>query len=145
MKSAAVFSRNGVLYFHSQSRTTAGVWIATSPFLRIEPDGSPARKGEAAVEALRASQDGVPHPTNWNGLLTPLLELAGVKSWSTFMKGAKSLGLEVEGDGLKMVPTRNLGPKEGFEAVPEQTVEIPFSSSPDQVGMALDEAMARCQ
>ncbi len=97
------------------------------------------------METLNASEEGVPHPTNWSGLLAPLLEIAGVKAWSTFTKGAKSLDLEAEGGRLKVVPTRNLGPREGFEALPEQTVELPLLSPPDKIGESLDEAMARCR
>jgi hypothetical protein len=145
MKAATVYRRSSALLLHSSSKTTAGLWIATAPFLRVESGSAQAAKGEAALAVLNASQEGVPHPTNWSGLVAPLLELAGVKSWATFMKGAACLNLEVEGEQLKVIPNRNLGPKEGFEPVPENAVELPFPSSPGQIGAALEEALARCQ
>jgi hypothetical protein len=145
MRAATVYRRGNALYLNSSSRTTAGLWIATAPFLRVESGSALTARGEAALAALNASQEGVPHPTNWSELVAPLLELAGVRSWATFMKGAACLNLEVEGESLKIIPNRNLGPKEGFESIPESAVELPFPSSPGQIGVALEEALARCQ
>jgi hypothetical protein len=145
MKAAVAYKKANAFYLHSSSKTTAGVWIATDPFLKVELDSPPSAKGEALITALNASQEATPHPTNWTGLIAPLLELAGVKSWSTFMKHAKCLNVEVEEKRLMLVPNRNLGSKEGFEPVPEMAVELPFPSSPDRVGLAFEEAMARCE
>jgi hypothetical protein len=104
-----------------------------------------AAKGEAIFEALDASHEAVPHPTNWNGLLSPLLELAGVKSWATFMRSAKCLNVEAEDERLTIIPQRNLGPKEGYESLSEKTIEFPLGSRPEEIGAALEEAFARCQ
>lgn len=145
MQCATVYCRYGILFTESSSKTTAGVWIGTSPLCKIEPGSTQSIIGEAAVKALNASQEGVPHPTNWNGLLTPLLELAGVKSWATFMRNAKCLTLEAEGGRLKIIPQRNLGPKEGYESLPERIVELALGSSPGEIGAALEVALASCQ
>jgi hypothetical protein len=85
------------------------------------------------------------HLTNWNGLVAPLLELARVTSWATFVKKAKCLSLEAEGERLKLIPNRNLGTEDGFEPVPECAIELSFPSSPDQIGAAIQEMIARCQ
>lgn len=145
MKAATVYQNGSVVCFHSSSKTTAGLWIATPPFLRVEPGSAVAAKGEAVLEVLNASREGVPHPTSWGGLIAPLLELAGVKSWAAFMKNAACLNLEVLGERLKVIPNRNLGPKEGFEPVPGDAVEIPFPSSPGEIGGVLEVALTRCR
>jgi hypothetical protein len=145
MKAATAYKKGNALYLQSLSRTTAGVWIATVPFVKVEMGSTPSAKGETVIKLLNASQDGAPHPTHWSGLIAPLLELAGVKSWASFMKNAISLNLEAEGERLTIIPSRNLGSKEGFEPVPENAIMVPFSSPPDQIGEALDKALASCQ
>jgi len=77
--------------------------------------------------------------------LAPLLEQAGVKSWETFMRKAQCLNLEASKDRLKLIPNRNLGTSEGFEPVLDKAIDVPFTSSPDQIGAALTEALALCQ
>ena len=142
MKSATVYKRGNALYFQSSSKTTAGVWIATAPFFKIEIDVTSSAKGEAILQALHASQEGVPHPTNWAGILTPLLELAGVKSWATFMKNATYVGLKSDGTQLKLIPYRNLGSKDGFEPVPTEAVDLSCQATPEQIGIALEKLMS---
>jgi hypothetical protein len=138
MKSATAYKKGNALYLHSSSKTTAGVWIATPPFVKVEMDSTASAKGEAVIQALNASEEGVPHPTNWNGRIDPLLDLAGVKTWATFMKNAVCVDVESDGEQLKLIPMRNLGPKDGFEPVLENTVALSFHSSPDQVGTELE-------
>lgn len=147
MKSASVYQRRDGTYFHSSSQTTAGVWIATAPFLKVELGRKQTALGEAALVVLNASQESIPHPKpeKWSGIFAPMLELAGVKSWATFMSNAACLSLEAESGRLKIIPKRNLGPKEGFESVPENAVELLLESSPDQIGTAIEEALTRCQ
>jgi hypothetical protein len=145
MKATAVYKKGDAYYLHSSSQTTAGVWIATAPFLKIEANSTPSTKGEAVIQALAASRDAIPHPTSWAGLVSPLLELAAVKSWATFTKHAKCVDVEVDGERLRLIPNRNLGSKEGFEPSPEKAVELLFPSSPDQMGFALEEAMGLCE
>jgi hypothetical protein len=144
MKSATIYLKAGALYFHGSSKTTDGVWIATPPFLRLEAKAAPAEKGIAAIEALDASKDGVPHPTNWKRVISPLLELAKVKSWSTLAKGAICLTLESDGEQLKVIPNQFLGPTEGFEPVAEGAVTIAISSSADEIGSVLEKALTGC-
>ncbi|MFO0907107.1 MAG: contact-dependent growth inhibition system immunity protein [Isosphaeraceae bacterium] len=144
-KQAVAYSKDQVYYIHASSRTTAGMWIATPPFLKVAADGDVKALGDAILQALNASTDPVPQPTNWSGLIAPLLELAGVKSWGTFMRRAKCLEVGMDGEKLRLTPNRNLGSKEGFEASPSKAVELPVTSSPEQVGTAVEEAMNRCE
>src|SRR5262249_11051520 len=115
MKAATVYKRGNYIYIHASSKTTAGVWIATAPFVQVESGASPFDLGRRVLDPLRGSQTQVPHPTKWSGLLAPLLEQAGVKSWETFIRTAQCLNLEAAEDRLKLIPNRNLGTSEGFE------------------------------
>jgi hypothetical protein len=148
MKTATAYVRNSLLYLHSCSKTSAGVWIATDPFVRIENGAAREEKGEVAVRVLEASRDGAPHPTNWSGLIAPLLGLAKVKSWKVFMKGAACLNLELEdnkGRVLRVIPCRNLGPEDGFEPIQTQAIDLLFPASLDRIGAALESAIPHCQ
>lgn len=145
MKAATVYKRANHIYLHASSKTTAGVWIATPPFIRVDSDASPSDLGKSVNDALGGSQTQAPHPTKWSGLQAPLLEQAGVKSWETFMRKAQCLNIEASEDRLKLIPNRNLGATEGFEPMLDKSIDVPLTSSLDQIGMALTEALALCQ
>jgi hypothetical protein len=138
MKAATVYKRGDALYLHSSSKTTAGVWIATAPVTKVDNDTTASAKGKAILAVIKASQEGVPHPTNWNELIDPLLELAGVKSWATFMKNAACVGIESDGERLMLIPNQNLGPREGFEPVLAGAVDLPCQATLDEIGAALE-------
>jgi hypothetical protein len=145
MKGATVYERGGVLYFSPSSLTTAGVWIGTEPLLRLDPGSSSVDLGESASDVLNASHEGVPHPTNWSALLEPLLRLAGVKSWTTFMKGAKCVSLRLDCSGLRLIPHHNLGGKEGYRPIEEQVIVLVSPSPLEAIGKAVYESLSRCK
>jgi hypothetical protein len=149
MKSANAYQRANGIYFCSFSRTTAGVWIATSPFFRVESKKSYVDLQSAALAVLNASQASVAHPKQeeWKSVGAGLLELAGAKTWKTFMKDTMSvIRLEAANGMIRIIPYRNLGPKDGFQEMPaDKIVELPFDASPSQFGAAFEEALNRCQ
>lgn len=61
------------------------------------------------------------------------------------MRKAQCLSLEAAEGRLKLIPNRNLGTTEGFEPMLSKAIDIPLTSSPDQAGTALAEALALCQ
>src|SRR5262249_24694542 len=102
-------------------------------------------KGEAIAKALDLSRELVPHPPPSANLVAPLLEEAGVKSWPTFMKKAQFITMEENQHRLKLTPSRNLGPKAGFEPIEQEAIEISVSSPFEEVGAALEKAIALCR
>src|SRR5260221_2028914 len=112
MKSATVYKRSDGWYFHSDSQTTAGVWIATPPFLKRSATESSMALGEAALVALNASCASVPHPIQWDGIFQPMFDLANVREWGQFTADAKCLGLEADGEWLTINPMLNEGSAE---------------------------------
>jgi hypothetical protein len=97
------------------------------------------------MEVIQASQSGIPHPTDWDAVEYPLPELAGVKSWATFMRAASCVSVTADGGKLLFMPNRNSGPKEGYMALPEKTLEYPLDCPEERVAGALDEAVALCE
>ncbi|GLR13242.1 hypothetical protein GCM10007907_20320 [Chitinimonas prasina] len=66
------------------------------------------------VAALNASREGVPHPNSWGEVFEPVLMLAVVKSWRAFCESARLVNLELDGDRLRLIPSKNTVGKEGF-------------------------------
>jgi hypothetical protein len=59
-------------------------------------------------------------PEEWSKLLELVLKAAGVKSWDTFVRSAKDVIVRFETNRVVFIPTKNLGPRDGFVALPER-------------------------
>lgn len=134
MQAATAYKRGSQIFVHSSSRTTAGVWLLSEPVAAVAVD-DPEELGRRILEALNASKDQVPHPKSWKNLFDPVLHLAGVKSWSTFVKSAKCVEIEAINGVAKLIPTRNLGADDGFSPLIEKAESC--ETSPDKLGAAL--------
>lgn len=114
MKSATIYERKGKLYVHSSSKTTAGVWIINTLALTVDRNDV-GGIGRSIKECLEASREGVPHPKSFTNLFDPVLDLADVRSFSTFVKSAKCVEVEMVNDEtVVLIPTRNEGAEDGF-------------------------------
>lgn len=122
MKAATIYEREGRLFFHSSSKTDAGVWVINGPFLVADKEHVD-EVGRAVRACLEGSSNGVPHPKSFaTNLFEPVLNLAGVKSWGTFVKAAKCVEVETSNDTVAtLIPTRNEGAKEGFLPMASKT------------------------
>jgi hypothetical protein len=145
MKTATVYKRRNSLLLHSNSQTTSGVWIAAPPFVKLDAHEEPATIGQAVIKTLEASQASVSHPTKWDRLFEPMLEIAGVKSWAGFIKGASCVEIDLENGRLTISPNKNNGAQEGFTPSQGKDIHLPADASPHEVGMALDRAFSLCE
>ena len=143
MKSAKAYRRNGKWFVHSDCQTTAGVWIASAPYVASEDD--PATLGNAILEALEASAIEVPHPTSWGNIFSPVLDLAKVKSWTTFVKGASLVGVEANGPTIILTPHCNQGSEDGFDPLENQRTQLPIEANSRDVGQAALNVVALCK
>src|SRR5689334_13429113 len=87
MKHASIFSYHNWWLIHPDSQTTAGVWLAQPPYLKVAITVDCATLGCNLLSALAQSRHNIPHPTVWDKN-DPVLELAGAKSWRAFAKDA---------------------------------------------------------
>lgn len=70
-----------------------------------------------------------------------MLDLAGIKSFGTFVKSAKCVEVETSNDAtVTLIPTRNEGVEEGFAPLPTKT-ETTFGSV-EALGSAAAAALA---
>lgn len=124
MKAATIYERKGKLYVHSSSKTTAGLWVINTPVLAVERDDI-EEVGRSIRECLTASREGVPHPASFANLFDPVLDLAGVKSFNTFVKSAKCVEIEANDDTtVTLIPTRNDGAEDGFAPLPSRVEAV---------------------
>jgi hypothetical protein len=145
-KSADLYEREGEWYFQPSSRTTDGLWVATPPVIQVNSHEPRQRKGEAALEVLKLSILEIPRSDDSESVIAPLLTKAGASSWREFARKAKSVGLELQGDKLTVIPYRRFGrSKDAFEGIPDEAIVLAADSSPEDVGAALEEAMSRCR
>src|SRR5579859_6151532 len=107
-KSATAYKRGNAVFVHSNSQTTAGLWIAGPPYLKVAFEGPPEAIGNAVIEALNASKESLPQPKQdeWGRIFSPMLELAGTRSLGKFEQGALCCGLETEGEQLVITPNQ---------------------------------------
>lgn len=124
MRRAAVYRRGGKFFIHSCSKTTAGVWVLSEPISVVSPEDGVRELGRMVLLALDASRENVPHPTDWKGILSPVLALSGVRSWAAFAKNASYVEIEGEEGNLTLTPAENLGAREGFREEPSKRVSV---------------------
>lgn len=123
MDRATAYYINGEVLLHPSSRTTVGVWILSEPVTSCVPTRVLELR-ENILNALDQSKDNVRHPTNWKGLFAPILKMSGTKTLGEFMRLAKCVEIDRQGDLIVFTPTRNLGVKEGFEPINERSRQI---------------------
>jgi hypothetical protein len=140
VKAATIYEHKGKLYVHSSSKTTAGVWVINAPALTADKANA-SELGRAIRECLAASREGVPHPSSFANLFDPVLGLAGVSSFGTFVKSAKCVEVETSDDvTATLIPTRNEGVYDGFTPLPNKTAAA--LDSDEVLGSAAISALA---
>lgn len=126
MKRATVYKRGESVIVHAMSKTTAGVWILTPPVACVSMADT-VRLSQAVVSALNNSTEDVVHPTSWKGRFDPVLKLAGVKTFSAFIKTCRCLEVELDAGQITLIPTRNLGSSGGFEPIGMKIGPVEFT------------------
>ena len=146
MHSAAVYQLKDKILVHPWQQTTAGLGIASAPYVSLPLDAAPESLGNAVFSALSHSGRTVPHPLSWKALDKPRLQAAGVKSDKAFQSGARSVSVE-RGQEFRLEPSRNGGSKgdsKGFEPLPEFGTSLPLSSTAAALGQAIRACFERC-
>lgn len=147
MQSAAVYELKDRVLIHPWQRTTAGLSMASEPYVSLPLDVDAKSLGTSVLHALEASGRTVPHPTSWRGLEAARLKAAGVKSERAFQLNARSVSVDRAGDSLRIEPSRNGGTRgdtKGFAPLPELSTSLPLNSSVEAIGTAVRASLERC-
>jgi hypothetical protein len=145
VKAAVAYQKGDALFLHASSQTTSGLWIASPPFIKAGMNDTPSFLGSALLEALGGSLTGLPHPTHWNAVIKPLLDLATVTTWQSFARKAKSADIMIDEHEreIRIIPSRNLGTADGFEAITDESICLPNPSSNEALGTMLIEVLGK--
>ena len=138
LKIARIYYREDKIIIGSNHKTTDGVWIDPGPYEVCSGQIDPAELGRIIINALNSSKTGVPQP---------LEKAAGVKSYSTFIKGTKSCSVELS-DKYNCIPYRNCGFKgddKGFHKMPDEQISLSTNSSTEEIGQAVLDTLKRCK
>lgn len=147
VKTATAYQKSDVIYVHSDSKSTAGLMVASPPYLKVEAKEPLSARGEAVLAALHASQEAVPHPRqgDWHLIFLPILQLARAQSLEEFEKDAVLCSLEAETpEVLRLTPHRKRGRDKGYIPLEREAITVPMTASPAEIGAALEEAFRRC-
>ena len=103
--------------------------------------------GGAVAKTLRGYKAGVPHPNldELNKLTDPVLDASRLKSWSTFSRGALFCSISEEATTMRITPSRRTGSRGGCFFLPEREVVLGLPATPEQLGVAVREALSRCE
>jgi hypothetical protein len=117
VKRAGAYLRAEKIYFHPDSRTVKGFWIACEPIVvTSENDKS---LGEQILHVLAQSTQNVPDPESlvnsdtWD-VTKKLVKAAGVRSYEAFADSTQCVGMMLDDKELALTPTRNGGYRKRF-------------------------------
>jgi len=140
MRAAVVYARGEQVYVTSESQTLDEFWIASPPVTaHAAADLGDEELARLVLTALAESELRVPTPSIATNPLSPVLRLAGVKSFAEFMRGARAVRVVVVDDEIEITPMRNGGARGGFEFLEDKSIR----TSSDAV--SLSRALSRAQ
>lgn len=144
MKLASAFLRKKKIFIQGSSQTTAGVWIASSSVHLFNEDANTKEIGNAIIDVVNSSIQGIPHPkqAEWKNTQAPILNVAGVKTWSTFAKGTKAVGIIYEDGTVTMAPSFEY---ESHGGTSQKETNIKCSFSNEELGETLLKAFNICK
>lgn len=145
-RSAGILSRGDRIFVHPVFRATTGLSLTGSPVLVLNSSASDAELGDAVADALARNKVNVPPPASpeqEKALLSPILQAAGLKSWTAFSKGALSLWVEHD-DELTVLPLKKTSSRGAYLGEADSELRVPLPASSAQIGAAVREALTRC-
>ena len=146
MKSASIYLKDGVIRIIPHAKTTEGLTKNVGPVFFLQETDPSTVIGQKTLEALALFGKVIPHPKNqeeWKASESEWCQAMKIKSWRTFAKNAKVLGIEMDGDSISIIPTRNMLPKRGFEWL--QHKSRTSTADPEELGRVIIEAFDDCE
>ena len=147
-KSASVYLLNSGVLVHPDSKTTAGVWLASKPYSVIPSVNDHHALGQSVAVAHGHSLYDIPHPTSWKGLSADRLQAAKVRSEREFMAQAELVTVELTNSGYSIIPHTNGGSRgesKGFSPLQAKAVSLSADCNFDALGSAIADSFSHCK
>lgn len=148
MQRVSIYELRDRILIHPWQRTTAGLGMASEPYLCLPLDADSQTLGGTVLSALSLSGQTVPHPTSWKGLATPRLNAAGVKSEKAFHSGTRSVTVERGSDAFRIEPSHNggsTGDSKGFQGLPNLSSSAPLDLSATELAAEIRRCLGKCR
>lgn len=118
-----------------------GLWLAQQPGIGLSCEASDSVLGELVMFLRPHSKQGIPVQDVRSGVPFPLDSIAGVTSWGALTKSSPIM-VQVSIDAAGIRIEKNAKDGGGYGPVAGETVLLPVSSTPDEIGNALRRALA---
>jgi hypothetical protein len=117
-------------------------WRMAGGFTVLEGSSGAAQLGAVVRDAIASSRaKTVPVSLESGEGFRSMLRALQVKSVLAYNVGVRSVGISAEGRVVRIEPTRNLGPRNGFEPISEHEVTLD-TPEPSDLGNAVFAALA---
>jgi hypothetical protein len=160
MRSVTLYVRKRTWYLCPKAFVPYGVGIRVrlGPEVVVRESISPSEKGAALLKAFALCKDEMPFDVavreglvpadlnyrHWQGKIMPALyALAGVRTWAAFVRGAVSCTINQDGGEIRIIPTRH--EHGGFAWMHDDTVVVPDTAATEDIGAAVERAVAKCE
>ena len=142
MQNLVAHWRRRKIYIQAYAQTAGAGSIANGPVF-IADEGDAAKVTEDIRAALNYAIRGIPAPgrNDWAAIQAPMLEATGTKTWSQMARGAKAVGIEIEGGVATFTPGSNYE-RQGGVGHHDRALKCPIAD--DRLGAVLQAAFAEC-
>ena len=143
MKSATAFLSNKEIIIHPDSLTTAGVGLATEPYIKLTTPASDHDLFLAIKEALNSVKTGIPHPTDWKKVAADYEKNIGYNN-KKIHKNFTHCGIQEDENNYYFTPSENLGAKNGYTYIVDKKITVNKASSEKDIAEAFYKTMKEC-
>lgn len=126
----SIYIRKGLVYLPTIAEAKSGFFLEIEPIEVADVNDKQAVR-EAVFATLARNRPVVPDPDPETYKMAPILALAGVKSWSTFYKNAKQLGVMRGESGYEIFRLKPYG--RGFTSDETSRIKLPGNCTIAQV------------
>lgn len=141
MRSVSVYRRLDVYYVQASSKATTGIWVASGDIDVLPTSTLDSELGAAVARRLEHSFVGVPHPTDFKALTTPILKAANVRSYTAFARSAELVSITERDGPVTITPTKRDSPRGGYTSMPDRAVTV-ASTEIERLGSVVRELLA---
>ena len=145
-KLISIYERKGIIFIGANHRTTAGVWLDAGLYESVSVEHAKEKLGHLVSNSLGKSVIDIPHPSNFSRLTNALLLIAGVRSYKSFLNGAKLCTLGIS-DQINIIPHKNggySGDSRGFTEIPNNVLILPIGASESDISWNILKALDSC-
>ncbi len=145
-KISYIYLNDHILRILSMSETNQGMIINEPLVFFSEITASPQAIGAIALESLSCFKIGIPHPpdaTAWRIRGQEVLNAMRLKSWKSFSKSAKVIGISTEDEKVNIKISPYSTENSSFEEITEKSRTC--TSEPEALGKAILEAFDDCE